>query len=391
MPTATAVKPASRSKATGRQGEFNTKLERIRGYLKAHALGGVVLNSQNLFAWATGGGENYVVLGHDFGVGYLLVTPESVTMLANNIEIHRFAAEEFHGIDARGIEFWSCPWHTDHQIVDEVRRRMGSQRFASDCAMSGSTPLHNDFMTLTYTLTENEIARYRKLGKDCSLAMEEALKSVRPGITEYAVAGLICRGMFDHGVRPQLALVASDERVSNFRHPIPVAKKVRKHMMAVLCGKRGGLIINLTRMVHFARKLPDELRRKHDAVCAVDVALNTATKPGLEMKDVFEVGLAEYRRQDFADEWKLHHQGGPTGYQGRSFRGTPTETRTVLAPQAFAWNPSITGTKSEDTIVVTGDARKSAIEFLSGPTGKWPTVAVKRDGKTYKRSDVKLM
>ena len=91
-------------------------------------------------------------------------------------------------------------------------------------------------------------------------------------------------------------------------------------------------------------------------------------------------------------EWKLHHQGGPTGYQGRSFRGTPTETRKVLLNQAFAWNPSVTGTKSEDTVVVLGETGKpSRIEFLSSPTKSWPAVNVKYEGKTYRRADIKLV
>jgi Xaa-Pro dipeptidase len=372
-----------------RQAEFDEKLSRIRGFLTRHGLNGIVFNGQNYFAWATGGGENYVVLGHDYGVGYLLVTHESVTVLANNIEIHRFTAEEFNGIDVSKIEFWSCPWHTDDQIAVEIRQRVGNGKWASDCGLPGSVPLPADFVQLTYALAPYEIERYRKLGKDCSVAMEEALEDVRPGMRETDIAALICRGMFDHNVRPQLALVAADHRVMQFRHAIPTQNKLKKHLMGVLCGKRGGLIINVTRMVYFGRKLPEELRRKHDAVCAIDVVLNSGTVAGRPVNAIFNEAVEEYRRQGFATEWQLHHQGGPTGYQGRSYRGTPTETRTVLANQAFAWNPSITGTKSEDTIMAaTGE---QGIEFLSSPTKRWPTLIVERNKSRYRRADFKLM
>lgn len=379
-----AAKSTGQAAPGGRQAEFDAKLVKIRAYLQAHGLGGVVLSSQALFAWATAGGDNHVVLASEYGFARLLVTPERVTVLATNIESGRVSDEEFKGLDVSGLEFRQAPWHADDSVA-EIQRRMGSQPWAADSDIS-PVRLGEDFLRLTYSLHENEIARYRKLGKDCSLAMEEALAAVRPGDTEYRVAGLVCQRMWDHGVRPNLSLVAADERAFNYRHPIPTARKLKRHLMAVLCGKRGGLILNLSRMLHFGRKLPADLRRKHDAVCAVDVALNTASRPGALVKVVFAAGVAEYERQGFRDEWQFHHQGGPTGYQGRSYLGTPQEERQVLEHQAFAWNPSIRGTKSEDTII----ASAAGIEFLSAPTKSWPAVAVRLGGKTYKRADIKL-
>jgi Xaa-Pro dipeptidase len=368
----------------GRPAEFAAKIAKIRAYLQERGLGGAVLSSQALFAWATAGGDNHVVLASDYGVAKLLVTPERVVVLSSNIETHRLSGEEFRGLDSAGLEFWHCPWHAD-ETAAEVQRRLGNQPWASDSDI-GPVRLDEDFIKLSYSLHENEITRYRRLGKDCALAMEEALGEARPGATEHHVAGLICQRLWDHGVRPHVILVAADERVFSYRHPIPTARKLKKHLMAVLCGKRGGLIINLTRMLHFGRKLPEELRRKHEAVCAVDLAFNAASLPGAPIKDVFAAGVAEYERQGFGAEWQFHHQGGPTGYQGRSFLGTPRDAHQVLENQAFAWNPSIRGTKSEDTIL----ARPGGPEFLSAPTRSWPAVAVRFGGKTYKRADIKV-
>jgi len=281
-----------------RQQEFDRKIAAIRNWLRNEGLAAAAISSQPLFSWATAGGENYVVMANDHGVATLLVTQDSVAVLASNIEIPRISAEEFKGMDVSKIEFWNGDWfHMD--LAGEIQRRVGTGRFASDAHVAGSVPIGESFTALTYTLQEGEIARYRKLGKDCSLAMEEALAEVRPDMTEYEVAGLICARMWDHSVRPHLALVASDERAFKFRHPIPTGKKVKKHVMAVLCGKRGGLIINITRMLHFGRKPPDELQRKHEAVCAVDVAFNVATRPGASMKEMFAAGVAEYTRQGF--------------------------------------------------------------------------------------------
>jgi Xaa-Pro dipeptidase len=50
--------------------------------------------------------------------------------------------------------------------------------------------------------------------------------------------------------------------------------------------------------------------------------------------------------------------------------GTPFRDEVVLENQAFAWNPSIAGTKSEDTILVT----RSGIEILTQCSPTWPQI-----------------
>ena len=121
---------------------------------------------------------------------------------------HNGRQEEFDGLDTSELGFWSCPWHADGGVEAEIRRRMGGQSWASDSGI-GPAPLAEDFRKLTYSLAETEIVRYRRLGRDCSLAMEEALGAVRPGYTEHRVAGLICQRLQDHGVRPHVVLVAA--------------------------------------------------------------------------------------------------------------------------------------------------------------------------------------
>jgi Xaa-Pro aminopeptidase len=369
-----------------RQAEFETKLARIRAFLKEHQLKAAALSSQALFAWATAGGDNHVVMASDNGVATFVVTPDRLAVLSTNIESNRIRNEEFKGVEASGIEFWPYDWHGSSGASDVLNKQLGKEGWASDLG-PGPAKLGEDFQRLTYTLCPQEISRYRKLGKDCSQALEEALEKIRPGDSEHHVAGQICSRALDRGVRPHVVLVASDERAFAVRHPCPKDKKIKKHLMGVLCGKRGGLIVALTRMMHFGRKLQDELRRKHDAVCAVDVAFNAATRAGTKLNAIFAAGVAEYARQGFAKEWTFHHQGGPTGYQGRSYLGKPAEERVVLEHQAFAWNPSIAGTKSEDTVL----ADASGVEFISEPSRNWPVLKLKTGGKTWRRADIKLV
>jgi antitoxin VapB len=56
----------------------------------------------------------------------------------------------------------------------------------------------------------------------------------------------------------------------------------------------------------------------------------------------------------------------------------------VLENQPFAWNPSITGTKGEDTIIT----NSTGFSVVTAGSGQWPMVAVDIDGQNILRPDI---
>jgi antitoxin VapB len=90
--------------------------------------------------------------------------------------------------------------------------------------------------------------------------------------------------------------------------------------------------------------------------------------------------MRAYAETGFPDEWHLHHQGGPAGYEAREYIATPDSADVVSVGQAYAWNPSITGTKSEDTILV-GEAGNEVLTAIEN----WPTLPVTVDGQEIAR------
>ncbi len=148
--------------------------------------------------------------------------------------------------------------------------------------------------------------------------------------------------------------------------------------MLIVCARRWGLIASATRLVHLG-KISEELRRKADACAVVDAAFIRATRRGSTLGDVIQAGLRAYAAQGFADEWKLHHQGGLAGYQPREVVATPKSSERIEGVQAFAWNPSITGTKSEDTVLLTDNG----IEIIT-QVAEWPQIEV----EGIKRPDI---
>jgi len=74
----------------------------------------------------------------------------------------------------------------------------------------------------------------------------------------------------------------------------------------------------------------------------------------------------------FAGEEHLHHQGGASGYRTREWVAHPASSEQVQLNQAFAWNPSITGTKTEETSIALADR----VEIIT-TTPDWPRYALK--------------
>jgi Xaa-Pro aminopeptidase len=142
--------------------------------------------------------------------------------------------------------------------------------------------------------------------------------------------------------------------------------------MLVVCPRRAGLIASVTRFVSFGPLAP-ALADAHRRLLEVDVAFNLATAPGARVGEVFARGAAAYAEHGFGgDEWRLHHQGGPTGYEPRDYIADAGADAVVEASQAFAWNPSATSLKSEDTILATA----AGPEVLTADP-EWPTVGVR--------------
>ncbi len=363
--------------AVTRLDEVRAKLEKVRAFLDERDLEGVVLSTRANFAWLTAGGSSHVGLGSETGVCWLVVTPGEQLLLTDNIEAGRFENEE---IGELPFEIRSAQWD------EEDRRAMlgavGTGRLGADVPLPFAEDVSEGVSRLRWSLCEPEIERYREIGRIASQAIAETGREIEPGMTEHEIAGVLMGKVFAAGAQPVVALIAADERVQLYRHPIPTDRRLERHAMLVVGACKWGLGISATRMVHFGKPAAD-LRDRHRACCYVDACFNLSSRPGTPVSEIFRRAVAAYDETGYADEWRLHHQGGATGYAARDYKGTLESEETVLEDQAFAWNPSITGTKSEDTII----ARAGGPEFLSDAAG-WPTLEVTYEGIALQRPDI---
>ena len=98
----------------------------------------------------------------------------------------------------------------------------------------------------------------------------------------------------------------------------------------------------------------EELKRRQEACETILRRMREeATTSARTLADAFEDCQRFYAEAGFPGEWKLHHQGGMTGYVSREVIATPQARQVIRVGQAFAWNPSVTGAKAEETFVLT--------------------------------------
>ena len=355
------------NKSMNRLEEVQNKLKSVRAWLQRNGLKALLVNSQANFAWLTGGGENYVSMGDAAGEAFLLIVPDRTFLLTNNIELRRLQDEEVADLPFEAVT-WS--WRRGGAAREKLAGLCDVSKAVSDLGSLGLPKVPDDFHELRYTMSPPEIQRYRRLGQNSAQALEEVCLSFEPGDSELDIAASLAFQCQKRNILPLVNLVAGDERIARYRHPLPTENRVRKTMLVALTGRRQGLHISLTRLVSFGRVDPGLLAR-HRAVAAVDARYILESRAGVTLGEVVSRAIEQYALEGFPQEWDLHHQGGLTGYAGREIFGTPDSEYRLQHNQVLTWNPSINGTKSEDTILLTAGGP----EVLTR-TGSWPELKV---------------
>lgn len=354
--------------------ELQEKEKKVRTLMEDRGLDALLLERISNFAWYTAGAASFVNSAAEKGAGSLLITPEKKYVITNNIEALRLGDEE--KLTAQGWEFAAGNWWEPQQAVVQFTAGM---KLGVDGPYPGAVDVGAELQALRTRLLPQEVERFRLVAAACGQAVQTAAQRISPGMTEFQIAGVLAEEALDRGCTPIVNLIAADERIFSYRHPIPTDKILEEYVMLVLCGRRWGLVASATRFVHFGPLSP-ELRKKQLATATVDATFIAATRPGAKLADIFQRAVDAYAEQGFPGEWQLHHQGGLAGYEPREYVATPTSQEVVYENQAFAWNPSITGVKSEDTILV----GKETNEIITS-VGDWPMLPIEIEGQTIER------
>jgi Xaa-Pro dipeptidase len=330
--------------------EVNVKHQRLAGLMAEKGYSAVLLKKQPNFSWFTGGGLNMVGIATEIGVTSLLITKDSRYCIANKIEAARMMDEE--GLGALGFKLLEYEWHVDRE-AELVRQVAGDlEGVAADVGFAVCKTADGELKKLRYSLTAAEVERYLFLGEKLSAAIEKTMLGIRPGDRECEIAGRVGAELWKDRIDPTGVMVAADDRIYKYRHPIPTAKMLKRYAMVCVNARYKGLITTVTRLVHFGRPTAG-LANQFDRNNEIECRMIAATRPGAPAVEAFQAALAAYREFGYPDEWQLHHQGGAMGYYARDIKVTADTADVVQENQAYCWNPSISGTKTEDGFIAT--------------------------------------
>ena len=354
--------------------EVAEKLGRIRRELAAQDLAGVLLATQPNVSWILAGRDHWVSRTLERSFAWVHVSAERFQVLALDNERARLLEEL--GVEGLGAELVTAPWWSS---LDELAASVSGERLVNDGYGPGERR-PDVAQRLRLVLTEAERARIIELGDDTCAAVEEALleldASTMAALSERNVAARVATGFEARGVVAAGIMVGGAARRQRFRHPVVTDAPIGRDLLVVVVGVRGGLHVALSRTVSAGRAV-SELAERHELACAVEAAMIATSRPGRTWTDALEAGMRRYADGGLPDEWRAHTQGGPIGYGPREYVAYPREGATavvqpdVLQHQAYAWNPTVLGAKSEDTFLVDADGWTAVSN-----SDRWPALHI---------------
>jgi Xaa-Pro aminopeptidase len=364
--------------------EIAEKGARLVRLAEAAQLRGILLATQPNFSWVTGGLTNRIDGSRESGNGALLFTVDGGRyVVANTIENPRLATEALVGAGFESIEYGWTEERADPALPVRLSIDAAGGPIGSDMLLAGAVSLEQEISRLRAPLTRLELQRYRELGAAVGCTIGAVARAVDVGATEQDVAGLLASALAPLQIRPVVLLVAADDRIARYRHPTPTSARWTRRLMIATCAERGGLIVAASRLVHIGG--PDaELTRRTRAAALTYATLLRATRAGATGARLFEAAVSGYAAAGFPGEERLHHQGGAIGYRPREWVAHPYSDDVVTPPQAFAWNPTVTGTKIEESCIVHQDGR--IVALTSSP--EWPGIEVDVNGQRVTVPDV---
>lgn len=361
--------------------EAKEKECRVREFLGKTGYEALVIGRQDNFAWYTFGGNNRVMITSEMGFSILVITRDKTYLISQVMDGPRVMDEELQNMN---IEPVFLRWF-DVSREEKVAQLTKGLKTISDIPIEGADYSLTEIYKLHYPLTEKEIERCRWIGNKTEEIIRKVTDEIKSGMSEHEVEAMFYYEYTKNNMTPEVLLIGSDERIAKYRHPNPSDKKIDRFVLLHPGVKKWGLHANVSRMVFFGDKIPEDTMKRYKAASILAAASISMCIPGTKFTSILETQKQIYKEIGFEDEWRNHFQGGITGYLLADPTLCMKSEAEILLNQTYDWFITITGVKVEELSVNT----KKGIEILT-VTGKWPTETFEYNGQSHELPQILL-
>jgi len=355
------------------------KRERVRDWLRKNNYNSLIICRRENFSWLTTGADPSVVNTTAKAVGALVITRKKQFLISHTMDGRRLLDEQ---IPAQGYELIETRWFAGDPAA--IAKNIAGNRVAADIPLQGTHNVSSKIINLHYPMTEFELDRIRWLGRAVHTVYMRMSKIIRSGMAENEIASEFLCQQAKMDITSDVMIVGSDERIVNYRHPMPTGKKVEKIVMLHSAARRWGLHAPVTRLFSFGE--PDAFfQNAFNAVSYVQAGTFHLIKPGVSYANILNMQKEWYAEVGFNNEWMNHFQGGPTGYiivnATNCFSSVLVKKNTP-----FEWFITVPGAKVAELTLL----GKDGFEVVSN-CGNWPQKKVQFDGREYQTPGIMVL
>lgn len=343
--------------------DYREKQKRVHEFLDSTGNDALIIGRQDNFSWYTCGGHNRVVIASETGFMLLVITRDKTYGIAHKMDSSWVFDDMLQGMDIEPVILGWFEESREQKAAELVK----GLKAVSDIPLEGVKLAPGEIYKLHYPLTDSEVEKCRWIGSKTDELLMVIAGQISVGMTEKEIEAIIKCEYAKYDMIPEVVLVGSDERISKYRHPNPSDKKAEKLVLIHPAVRRWGLHANVTRMIYFGDKLPEDLSRKYEALNLMQAAAMSMMVPGEKFSRVLDERKKLYKETGFEDEWKNHFPGGITGYLLCDASVCTNPEAVVSVNQAYDWFITVTGAKIEEL----GLSTPKGPEVVSA-TGKWP-------------------
>lgn len=312
--------------------------------------------------------------------GMVLITPDGATLLTDGRYTAQAAEESTLPVDiapsSQNLRERAGALAGKHRMgVESEHVSLKAYSDLSARFSGGCVGLDDVIAPLRLVKDEAEISALREAARITDLAYQEALKVVKPGVTEVEVALTLERVMRVNGAESGFDIIVASGTRGAMPHGVASQKRIEAGELVTLDfgAAYQGYHADMTRTVAIG-EIGAEERRMFDAVLESQKAAVAAVAPGKLGSEVDAVARNILAKHNLADGF-VHSLGHGTGLRIHEGPRLSAKSGDVLKPgmivtvEPGVYYPGFTGLRIEDLVLVTDNGHEvlshSPKEFLA--------------------------